>query len=218
MYSTVTNSYWDIETSGRTSSSYASGKTTEEMKDIETYENWDISEYSGTSEPTTTWFIKQGSDYPKLSYEWKGETPPQSVVTVFQIGICEGENYQLEVDTALNVASFNVDITTQEKAQEAIAEIDGMIEKVERLNSSLGVSEDRLDSIMDLNELAQTNIKSAKSAIEDADMAKETSDCTQYSILSQISKALLVQANQNSEIALQLLPEGGQTRRAYTIL
>ncbi len=39
---TVTDSYWNIETSTQTSSAGGEGKTTSEMKNISTYENWDF--------------------------------------------------------------------------------------------------------------------------------------------------------------------------------
>ena len=42
--STITNSFWDIETSGQTSNTGGTGKTTAQMKDINTYQNagWDF--------------------------------------------------------------------------------------------------------------------------------------------------------------------------------
>ncbi|MEI7689293.1 MAG: GLUG motif-containing protein, partial [Candidatus Nomurabacteria bacterium] len=40
---TVTNSYWDMETSGQSTDNYASGKTTSQMKSVATYSGWDFS-------------------------------------------------------------------------------------------------------------------------------------------------------------------------------
>jgi hypothetical protein len=53
----VTNSYWDIETSGISSSAGGEGKTTSQMKQQSTFVDWDFE---------TVWQISEGTDYPKL--------------------------------------------------------------------------------------------------------------------------------------------------------
>lgn len=50
-------SYWDIETSGQLNSADGVGKTTEEMKQIETYQYWDFEE---------VWDIVENETYPFL--------------------------------------------------------------------------------------------------------------------------------------------------------
>ena len=78
---TVSNSFWNTTTSGITSGGTGTGKTTAEMKDIDTYtdtattgldEAWDM--VATSSHNTQTWFL--GSDmgfelYPQLSFERK---------------------------------------------------------------------------------------------------------------------------------------------------
>ena len=49
------------------------------------------------------------------------------------------------------------------------------------------------------------NLSAANSRIKDADIATESSNYTQNSILQQASAALLVQANQQPNIALSLI-------------
>jgi hypothetical protein len=69
---TITNSFWDIETSGLTYSSAGSqGKTTEEMKDITTFSNagWDIALIGDYVDEI--WFIDDGNDYPKLNFDYE---------------------------------------------------------------------------------------------------------------------------------------------------
>lgn len=69
---TVTNSYWDIETSGQTISAGGIGKTTSEMKTQSTYTNWDFA---------TTWAIN--NDYPYLQVFGVPTAPPKvETVTV----------------------------------------------------------------------------------------------------------------------------------------
>jgi len=54
---TVSDSYWDIETSGLTTSAGGTGKTTEEMKEKVTFTNWDFFE---------SWCIEDKQTYPLL--------------------------------------------------------------------------------------------------------------------------------------------------------
>ena len=53
---TITNSYWDTQTSGIATGSYGTGKTTAEMKQQGTYQDWDFS---------TVWEWVE-NDYPRL--------------------------------------------------------------------------------------------------------------------------------------------------------
>ena len=56
----VYNSFWDIETSGQTSSACGTGKTTAEMKMADTFVGW----WCGS-----VWTIDEGKDYPHLWWE-----------------------------------------------------------------------------------------------------------------------------------------------------
>jgi len=69
--------FWDTQTSGNATSDGGTGKTTSEMKDIDTYtdtattgldEAWDLVVYDDYVDET--WFIEDGTDYPRLGYEW----------------------------------------------------------------------------------------------------------------------------------------------------
>jgi hypothetical protein len=67
---TVSNSFWDRETSGQTTSAGGMGKTTAEMKSIATFTAWDIiTVTSGQTNPTYTWNIIDDETYPFLSWE-----------------------------------------------------------------------------------------------------------------------------------------------------
>jgi hypothetical protein len=73
----VISSFWDIQTSGRTTSAAGVGKTTGQMGDIQTYlsAGWDLfgEIRNGTSE---IWQMPQESGYPILAVS-AGYTPPQ---------------------------------------------------------------------------------------------------------------------------------------------
>jgi len=66
----ITSSFWDIQTSGQTTSKGGTGLTTPEMQDINTYlsEGWD---FVGETENGTEdiWRILEGQDYPRLWWE-----------------------------------------------------------------------------------------------------------------------------------------------------
>jgi len=70
---TVSNSFWDTETSGQGSSAGGEGKTTAEMHDIDTFSGvaWDICAVGGPSErnPAYIWNIVDDETYPFLSWE-----------------------------------------------------------------------------------------------------------------------------------------------------
>ena len=63
----VHNCFWDIETSGRTTSHGGTGKTTTEMQTAGTFLNtgWDFVDETenGTED---IWWILEGQDYPRL--------------------------------------------------------------------------------------------------------------------------------------------------------
>lgn len=68
---TISNSFWDTQTSGQMSSYGGAGKTTAEMKDITTFSNagWDIiliDDHDGTD--SHIWLIDDGDDYPQLIF------------------------------------------------------------------------------------------------------------------------------------------------------
>jgi len=71
-WGTVSNSFWDIETSGQATSDGGTGKTTTEMKSITTFSGaaWDIYAVNhGSTNPAYTWNIVDGETYPFLSWQ-----------------------------------------------------------------------------------------------------------------------------------------------------
>jgi hypothetical protein len=70
---TVSDSFWDTQTSGQATSAGGTGKTTAEMKDITTFSGaaWDIVAVANLSirNPAYIWNIVNGVTYPFLSWE-----------------------------------------------------------------------------------------------------------------------------------------------------
>ena len=86
-----------------------------------------------------------------------------------------------------------------------IGEIDTMIDNISRMRSYLGASQNALESKMEYMDIALENASSSRSRIQDVDIAFESSVLVKNQILQQTASAMLSQANQTPQIALQLL-------------
>lgn len=99
----------------------------------------------------------------------------------------------------------NVDISTVTGAANAIKSIDGALATIDSMRGSLGAIQNRFEStIANLSNVSE-NLSAARSRILDADIAMETSAMTKNNILQQAGVAILAQANQTPQLALQLL-------------
>lgn len=98
-----------------------------------------------------------------------------------------------------------VSVDTRENATLTIASVDEAITDIDTIRSKLGSIQNRLEStINNLNNVSE-NLSAAKSRIQDADIAKETSVMTRSNILQQAGVSILAQANQAPQLALSLI-------------
>ena len=102
-------------------------------------------------------------------------------------------------------AVATVDVLSSTASQSAIATIDRALENVASERSKLGAAVNRLDHTINNLSNVSTNTAAAKSRIEDADFAAETSNLTKNQILSQAATSMLAQANQSKQGILALL-------------
>lgn len=130
----------------------------------------------------------------------------------FQVGIFNNEsNDRISFEAAQNVATLDalglsgVDYTSKEGAQEALALLDTAQNNVNGQRSNLGALQNRLASTVNNLAIYEENISAANSRIRDTDVARSTSELARNNILMQMSTATLSQANQMSNLALQLL-------------
>ena len=119
-------------------------------------------------------------------------------------GSLVNDNYFTTQSSKLSTVS-NVSLLTQAGADAALAVIDGAIEKISSMRSSLGAIENRLDHTISnlMNVSEQTS--AARSAIEDADFAAESAKLSKAQVLKQAGVGMLAQANASSQLVLQLL-------------
>lgn len=99
----------------------------------------------------------------------------------------------------------DVSVSTKESAQGNLSKIDGAIQALNENRAELGALQNRLSASVNNLQLYDENLSSARSQIKDVDMASETAELTKNNILTQASVAVLGQANQNSQLALNLL-------------
>lgn len=102
---------------------------------------------------------------------------------------------------------FKLSLSVKDAAsvKETLKTIDKAISTVSTQRSSLGAVQNRLEhTIKNLNNAAE-NTQAAEARIRDTDMAKEMSTFTKNNVLSQAAQAMISQANQIPNQALQLL-------------
>ena len=125
----------------------------------------------------------------------------------FQIGANAGQKIGVatqDVAASLNDI-LNVDLSTAQGAEDAIAVADDAAEFVDSARADLGATQNQFESAA--RNLTQTdiNVSAARSRIQDTDFAQATSENAAASILSQTSLAVQGIANQQQGQVLSLL-------------
>lgn len=99
----------------------------------------------------------------------------------------------------------DINISTQAGANDAISVIDNALAFVADQRAEFGAVQNRFASTINNLQVGAENISDARSRIQDADFAKESGNLSRASILQQAGTAMLAQANQSQQGALQLL-------------
>jgi flagellin len=105
----------------------------------------------------------------------------------------------------VNTTVQDIDITSVGGSQNAVGIIDAALKYVDSQRADLGAKQNRLSH--SINNLAniQENVEASKSRIKDTDFATETTKMTKAQILQQAGTAVLAQAKQLPNSAMQLL-------------
>ena len=138
-----------------------------------------------------------------------------------QVGIKSDETSQIELSETLfegaqasvlfkgvdNVTNgdFSKVFNSDANARNFLDALDTALEGITSRTTLLGGYQQRIISAMDAAGVMETNLTSAKSLIEDADIAEESSSYIKQQILQQTSASLLATANQAPSIALNLV-------------
>jgi flagellin len=98
-----------------------------------------------------------------------------------------------------------VNITTAAEAKTALELVKDAISQVAQDRAALGAVQSRLNFTNEQLSVTKENLSSAISRIADVDVAEEATQYARYQILVQSGTAMLQQANQLPQAALQLL-------------
>ena len=111
------------------------------------------------------------------------------------------------VETDSGYASLGeIDVTTLQGAQDALAMIDRAIQEVSSARGELGAfQKNALESSLESLRYASENLAASESKLRDADMAAEMSRLVKRQILMSSGTAMLAQANQTPKSVLSLL-------------
>ncbi len=133
----------------------------------------------------------------------------QAAGMTFQVGAGNATNDTITVSIATSSSTaLGIDssaLTTAAAAGTAISALDSAIDAVSTRRAALGAVQNRLQVTMSNLETYSTNLSAANSRIVDVDVASETANLTRQQILVQAGTAMLAQANQGPQIALNLL-------------
>ncbi len=96
-------------------------------------------------------------------------------------------------------------VATKKDAQDSLGLIDGAMNHINAVRSGMGAMQSRLNSAVESLYNSVENISAANSRIRDADIAEESSEFAKNNVLMQSGTAILAQANQQNQLALELL-------------
>lgn len=112
---------------------------------------------------------------------------------------------RMSIDGSTPLLGYLPMIATRLAAESAITTIDNVLDRIVKQRSNLGAIQNRFVSVIANLSNVVENMSAARSRILDADVASETANLTQLSIMQQAGTAVLAQANQQPKLALQLL-------------
>jgi len=114
-----------------------------------------------------------------------------------QEGIYGGSNNGIKIR--------DLNIATVEGANDALGAVDAALMQISDMRSNLGAIQNRLQSAIENLTSSQTNMQQSVSRIADTDYGTATTAMSRAQIINQAATAMLAQANQQSQLVLQLL-------------
>ena len=108
-------------------------------------------------------------------------------------------------DVDLTLDQMTNRINTREGAEKVLANLDAVMDKVNKNRANMGAVINRLTHAIDNLSNVSTNQSASRSQIEDADYAKASTELARSQILQQAGTAILAQANASQQVVLQLL-------------
>ncbi len=158
--------------------------------------------------------IKQEMQRITESTEYNGTSllVGEGAIMDIQIGIHNDPRIdRLSYDPAKTDASVEalgltgINVLTKENAQTSLGVIDAAMTSVGGMRANYGALQNRLSSVIENLSVANENLQAANSRIRDTDYAEESAELARQNVIKQAQVAVLAQANQQPQYAMQLL-------------
>ncbi|AEK58124.1 MULTISPECIES: flagellin N-terminal helical domain-containing protein [Acidithiobacillus] len=124
----------------------------------------------------------------------------------YAIGNASGIGFSSQAASLSGSAIANINVSTAAGAQQAISILDQAINYLNQQNGALGAIQNRIQASVSNDQTTATNLQSAQSVVQDANIAQATSQLTKYQILQQAGISTLAQENALQQSYLKLLP------------
>lgn len=124
----------------------------------------------------------------------------------FQIGPQASDVLTITINNidAASLGLDKIDVSSPEKAQEAINIVKDAINKVSTERANVGATQNRLEYTMSNLETTHLNLSEANSRIRDVDYAKMMMEYTKNQLLEQVATTMLTHRMSNAQNILQL--------------
>lgn len=128
----------------------------------------------------------------------------------FHVGPFGGDEniirFNLDADaTGGNIGYDSISIADKDSARETLQRVDEGLVKISKLRANFGALQSRMQTTVSNLDIQHENLAAANSRLRDADVAFESAELTQSSILQQAAVSVLAQANQRGIQAVKLL-------------
>ena len=177
-----------------------------------------LTSVSGLSTGLTVSVGEDATDAALSAGAAQGNVSVQNNSLVFQIGANQNQTASIGINSVaanglglgVSGSRFNsldeIDVTSAEKSQEALAVIDAAIDEISNTRGELGAFQaNTLESTANNLRTTLENTVNAESVIRDTDFAEEISNFTNNQILVQAGTSVLSNANQTTQSILSLL-------------
>ena len=137
LYCNMIESFWDIQTSGQTTSAQGTGKTTAEMMMAATFTTWDFE---------TTWTIQDGIDYPRLQWEVYGipAPVPTTIEKLSADNRCGVAGAMLFYPLTISVKDQDGTVMVNEQVEFEVTEGGGIVEPASTVTDANGIASTQL--------------------------------------------------------------------------
>lgn len=129
-----------------------------------------------------------------------------SAATVTEYTVPDVDSDQLFGQAKAELSNVNeIDISTADGAQRALAVVDNALAGIDAQRADLGAVQNRFDNTINNLQNISENASAARSRIMDTDYAAETANLSKNQVLQQAGTAILAQAKQLPQSVLSLL-------------